>query len=91
LRIQALCYQTHLGISLVGSNCSLGREFLIRTHYDIVIIGGGPAGSSAGIALARAGMKAAIIEKKTFPREVLCGEFLSGEVVSAIKRIRIIR
>ena len=30
-------------------------------------------------------MKAAIIEKKTFPREVLCGEFLSGEVVSAIK------
>ncbi|MGA3286265.1 MAG: FAD-dependent monooxygenase [Bacteroidota bacterium] len=49
------------------------------------MIGGGPAGSSAGIALARAGMKAAIIEKKTFPREVLCGEFLSGEVVSAIK------
>ena len=30
-------------------------------------------------------MKVAIIEKKTFPREVLCGEFLSGEVVSAIK------
>jgi flavin-dependent dehydrogenase len=85
LRIQALCYQTHLGISLVGGDCSLGREFFIQTHYDIVIIGGGPAGSSAGIALAHAGMNTAIIEKKTFPREVLCGEFLSGEVVSAIK------
>ena len=30
-------------------------------------------------------MKAAIIEKRTFPREVICGEFLSGEVISAIK------
>jgi menaquinone-9 beta-reductase len=30
-------------------------------------------------------MKVAIIEKKTFPREVLCGEFLSSEVISAIK------
>jgi menaquinone-9 beta-reductase len=85
LRVQAFCYQTHLGISLVGSDRSLGRDFLIQNHHDIIIIGGGPAGSSAGIALARAGMNIAIIEKKSFPREVLCGEFLSGEVVSAIK------
>ena len=58
---------------------------MIDAHFDIVIIGGGPAGSSAGVSLARNGIKVAIIEKKVFPREVLCGEFLSGEVVSAIK------
>lgn len=74
-----------MGVSMAGGDCSLGRDFLIHTHYDIVIIGGGPAGSSAGIALAHAGMNTAIIEKKSFPREVLCGEFLSGEVVFAIK------
>lgn len=50
-----------------------------------MIIGGGPAGSSAAISLAHKGMTVAVIEKKTFPREVLCGEFLSHEVTSALK------
>jgi menaquinone-9 beta-reductase len=49
--------------------------------YDIVIIGGGPAGSSAAILLSKKGFSVAIIEKKTFPREVLCGEFISKEVI----------
>lgn len=50
-----------------------------------MIIGGGPAGSSAAIALANSGLNVGVIEKRTFPREVLCGEFLSHEVISAIK------
>ncbi len=50
-----------------------------------MIIGGGPAGSSAAISLANNGMTVAVVEKKTFPREVLCGEFLSHEVTSALK------
>jgi len=50
-----------------------------------LIIGGGPAGSSAAISLANKGMKVAVIEKKSFPRDVLCGEFLSHEVTSALK------
>lgn len=45
-----------------------------------MIIGGGPAGSTAALYLSRAGFKTCLIEKKKFPREVLCGEFLSGEV-----------
>ncbi len=36
--------------------------------YDVVIIGGGPAGSTAGTQLARAGKKVLIIEKEKFPR-----------------------
>ena len=49
--------------------------------YDIAIIGGGPAGSSAAILLSKKGYSVTIIEKKSFPREVLCGEFISKEVV----------
>lgn len=53
---------------------------MFRTDFDVVIIGGGPAGSAAGIYLSRAGLRTAVIERKTFPRETLCGEFLSREV-----------
>jgi flavin-dependent dehydrogenase len=46
--------------------------------YDAIIIGGGPAGATAALMLARAGWSVAIIEKKTFPRRKVCGEFISA-------------
>jgi flavin-dependent dehydrogenase len=48
--------------------------------YDIGIIGGGPAGSSAALLLCKAGFNVCLFEKKRFPRETVCGEFLSREV-----------
>jgi flavin-dependent dehydrogenase len=60
-----------------------------RTDYDVVIIGGGPAGAIAGINLARAGLSTVIIERKIFPRETLCGEFLSIEVTNHIKELEL--
>lgn len=55
-----------------------------RTDFDVIIIGGGPAGSMAGICLSRAGINTAVIERKNFPRETLCGEFLSKEVTESL-------
>lgn len=46
---------------------------------DVFIIGGGPAGATAAIALAENGLRVALAEKKAFPRETLCGEFISPE------------
>jgi flavin-dependent dehydrogenase len=46
--------------------------------YDAIILGGGPAGATAGILLARAGWRVAIIEKSVFPRRKVCGEFISA-------------
>ena len=40
----------------------------VRERYDAVIIGGGPAGSTAGAYLARAGLRVLIVEKEKFPR-----------------------
>jgi flavin-dependent dehydrogenase len=37
-------------------------------HYDTVIIGGGPGGSTAGAFLARAGQRVLVLEKEIFPR-----------------------
>ncbi len=50
-----------------------------REKYDVAIVGAGPAGSSAAIRLAVAGLTVLLIEQKLFPREKLCGEFISPE------------
>jgi flavin-dependent dehydrogenase len=39
-----------------------------QTDYDALIIGGGPAGSTAGAYLARAGLRVLIVERERFPR-----------------------
>jgi geranylgeranyl reductase family protein len=44
---------------------------------DVAIIGAGPAGSAAAIALARRGYSVALIDKEQFPREKLCGDFIN--------------
>src|SRR5215510_264542 len=50
-----------------------------RHNFDVIIAGGGPAGSSAAIHLARAGLQVLVVEQKRFPRPKLCGEFISPE------------
>ncbi len=55
--------------------------------WPVVIIGGGLAGSAAGALLARSGWRVAIIERDTFPRDKMCGEFLSGESGRILKKI----
>lgn len=51
----------------------------LRPRYDIAVIGGGPAGSTLATLLAKAGRDVVLFEKDTFPRDKLCGEFLSPE------------
>ena len=44
---------------------------------DVVIVGGGPAGSAAAIELCRAGRSVVVIDKATFPRDKCCGDGLT--------------
>ena len=46
---------------------------------QIVVVGGGPAGTSLAIRLAQQNFSVTVIEREKFPREKLCGEFISPE------------
>lgn len=58
--------------------------------FDVAIAGAGPAGTSAAIHLAIAGARVLLVEEKKFPRQKLCGEFISPECLEHFKRLGVI-
>ena len=50
----------------------------MSTACDAIIMGGGPAGSTAAILLAQAGWSVALVEKHAFPRRKVCGECIAA-------------
>jgi geranylgeranyl reductase family protein len=50
-------------------------------QFDVLVVGGGPAGSATGYWLAQAGHDVCIVERKTFPREKTCGDGLTPRAV----------
>ena len=48
----------------------------VRT-VDVLVVGGGPAGSAAAITAARAGRSVLLVDKATFPRDKCCGDGLT--------------
>ncbi len=46
---------------------------------DVLIVGGGPAGASTAIALARRGVRVRVLDKARFPRSKPCAEYLSPQ------------
>ncbi len=47
------------------------------SHVQTLVLGGGPAGASAAITLARAGVQTLLVDKSDFPRQKLCGGLLT--------------
>ncbi|MGA9768801.1 MAG: NAD(P)/FAD-dependent oxidoreductase [Blastocatellia bacterium] len=57
------------------------------SDYDCIIIGGGPAGTSAAIVMAERGVRVLVLEEKRMPRGKLCGEFITPESFPTLKRL----
>jgi flavin-dependent dehydrogenase len=59
----------------------------LSNNYDVLVVGGGPAGASAAIHLALKGVRVLLAEQKKFPRAKLCGEFISPECLGHFARL----
>jgi flavin-dependent dehydrogenase len=53
----------------------------MRTNPDVLIIGGGLAGLASALHLSKKGLKVILIEKNTYPKHKVCGEYISNEIL----------
>ncbi|HUQ07254.1 MAG TPA: NAD(P)/FAD-dependent oxidoreductase [Kofleriaceae bacterium] len=48
--------------------------------FDVIVVGGGPAGSSCARTLVRGGARVAVVDRATFPRVKLCAGWISAPI-----------
>ncbi|HEU4415369.1 MAG TPA: NAD(P)/FAD-dependent oxidoreductase [Candidatus Angelobacter sp.] len=56
-------------------------------EYDLIVAGAGPAGSACAITAARAGARVLLLERDHFPRQKVCGEFVSPESLGLLNTL----
>jgi flavin-dependent dehydrogenase len=55
--------------------------------FNLAIIGGGPGGCAAAIAAAKKGARVLLLDRTRFPRQKVCGEFVSAESLELLQNL----
>ena len=65
----------------LASGCARPRASTMRADaaVDAVVVGAGPAGAATAILLAEEGARVLLLDRARFPRDKVCGEYLSPE------------
>jgi len=68
-----------------NNSSSLHKLNLLDPHWQVVVIGAGPAGSVCAFRLAREGKKVLLVDKANFPRSKVCGSCISAQTLSSLR------
>jgi geranylgeranyl reductase family protein len=60
---------------------------MTEKNFDVLIVGAGPSGSATAIRLSDSGLKVALLDKATFPRDKTCGDALSVDVINQLQML----
>ncbi|MGE4544727.1 MAG: FAD-dependent monooxygenase [Pedobacter sp.] len=79
----------HAASTLVGmdENVQLPVESLPAQHWDVIIVGAGPAGCVAAIELAGMGHRVLLADRDWFPRDKVCGDGLTPGAIRILRRL----
>lgn len=56
-------------------------------NYDVIVVGGGPGGSTTASYLSRHGLTTLLLDKARFPRDKTCGDAISGKSISVLREL----
>jgi geranylgeranyl reductase family protein len=56
-------------------------------RWDVVVVGGGPAGAAAALAARAAGRSVLILDRSDFPRDKVCGDGVAPEALDVLDRL----
>ena len=59
----------------------------MRADADVIVVGAGPAGSSAAAVLASRGIRVVLLDRATFPRDKPCGDYCNPGAVRLMRQI----
>src|SRR3989441_788113 len=62
-----------------GVRCAMSLD------ADVIVVGAGPAGSTAAALLAAAGVQVLVVDRATFPRDKPCGDYCNPGAVSLLR------
>ena len=66
-------------------NANLDAESIANLVWDVIIIGAGLAGTIAAQQLSASGVRTLLVEKKSFPREKVCGACLNASALATLR------
>jgi flavin-dependent dehydrogenase len=61
-----------------------------QTDAEVIVVGGGPAGSATALLLARAGHSVLLLDKASFPRHKACSEYINAGGVAALDELGVL-
>ncbi|HEX6792074.1 MAG TPA: geranylgeranyl reductase family protein [Candidatus Krumholzibacteria bacterium] len=61
----------------------------MASSRDVVVVGAGPAGAATAMFAARAGLDVLLVDRRTFPRDKICGDAIARKSLSVARELGI--